>query len=924
MEPAVAREGADDAAKTVDFARDVRPVFVRRCHKCHGPQQQKGDFRLDRREALLRGGESGEPAIVPGKSGESHLIQLVSGENATLVMPPEGERLSPAEVAVLRAWIDQGAKWSAHDGTRAANTAGTVPTTDHWSFQPLTRIAPPAVDDPWAAGPIDAFVFAKLQANGLTPSQPANRVSLIRRLYLDLLGLPPAPDEIDEFVGDARLDAYERLVDRVLASPHYGERWARHWLDVVRFADTHGFEMNRERPNSYHYRDYVIRTFNEDKPYDSFVKEQLAGDALGTDEATGFLVGGPWDQVKSPDIGLTLMQRQDELADMVNTTSTTFLGLTLGCAKCHNHKFDPLLQTDFYAMQAVFAGVEHGERPLSGAKFDGRQSELAAIERRLAAIQARLAEAGVRPPVNARENFEQFAPVRARFVRFTIAATNDGAEPCLDELEIFAVRSDSSAARNVALATNGAKVQSSGDYAGNPKHKLEHLHDGRFGNERSWISNTRGAGWVRIELPETTHIDRIVWGRDRNEQYKDRLPTQYTIEVAAEPGQWQTVADSTQRLPADVAATDAASLQEASVSAEKAEQLAPLLAEIARLQEQRQQLAAPPTAYAGRFIAPPVTHRLFRGDPLAKREEVAPAALAVLQTQLGPLPLQTQAEESQRRIALAEWIANDKNPLTARVIVNRIWQYHFGTGLVATPSDFGHMGSAPSHPELLDWLAGEFIRSGWSIKAMHRLIVTSNTYQQASVPNEQGLAVDADSRLLWRFPPRRLEAEIIRDALLHVSGTLEQRMYGPGFNVFKPNDNYVRVYLPKDAWGPAEWRRMIYVLKVRMEQDAVFGAFDCPDAGQAAPRRSQSTTAIQALNLFNSEFVVQQASLLADRLRCESGNEAAGQIDLAFRLTLGRPPDERERAAAAALVAEHGLAALCRALFNANEFLFVP
>jgi hypothetical protein len=578
-------------------------------------------------------------------------------------------------------------------GAPAAASADT-----HWSFVPVRRPALPAITHAdWPRNPIDRFILARLEAQGLQLQAEADRRTLIRRLSFDLLGLPPDPEEVDRFVADPDPVAYEKLVERLLASPAYGERWARHWLDVVRFAESHGFEMNQPRPNAWPYRDWVIRSLNADKPYDQFIREQLAGDALGADAATGFLVGGPWDQVKSPDVVLTAQQRADELHDMVSTTASAFLGLTLGCARCHNHKFDPIPQAEYYAVTAIFAGVQHGEQPM-----------------------------GVRKPA--------------------------------------------------------------------------------------------------------------------------------------------------------------------------------------------------PMVYSGRFEQPGPTYRLYRGNPMQPREAVRPGAL----TAFGPrLELKADSPEQERRLALARWITDPRHPLTARVMVNRLWHYHFGEGLVSTPSDFGSNGARPSHPELLDWLAAEFVDRGWSLKQMHRLIVTSSTYRQASTTNAQGLAADAGDRLLWRFSPHRLEAEPLRDTILAVCGNLDRRMGGPGFDLFEPNTNYVKVYTPRTTFGPDQWRRMVYQCKPRMQLDGVFGAFDCPDAGQIAPRRTRSTTPLQALNLLNSSFILQEVGIFADRLRREAGADAVAQACRAFRLALGRNPDADELAAAAALIRAEGLAVFCRALFNANEFVTV-
>jgi hypothetical protein len=900
-------------AAPISFQRDVRPILTAHCVECHGPDTQESGLRVDRRADLLKGGKSGRPAIEPRRSAGSRLLQLVSGSDKKLTMPPDGARLSAAEVETLRKWIDEGATFD-----EAKAEAG--PSADFWSFKPVHAGLPPAIKEGshFADNPIDAFVAAKLQWAGLQPSPPADRRTLIRRLYLDVLGLPPSPEEVTRFCSDENPLAWNRLVDQVLASPHSGERWARHWLDVVRFAETDGFETNVERPHAYPYRDYLIEAFNDDKPYDRLVFEQLAGDSVGEDAATGFLVGGPCDKVKSPDPVLTRMQRQDELTDIINTTGTTFLGLTLGCAKCHNHKFDPIPQRDFYAVQAVFAGVQHGERSLDAVDEPQRARRRTQIVAEIAQTSRALRSLGLRPPVDPRRNDELFPTVRTRRVRFTIRATNDGSEPCLDELQVFA-KVPNGSLENVALASSGAKVAVSSVFPGSSFHKREHLNDGLFGNERSWISNERGQGWATIEFPHDCAVSQITWGRDRSGAYRDRLATDYLIEAETADGSWKRVASSVDRLPAESAHSAIDSFL-GRLTPKRAQQAALLLAELTRLREERDSTSLTAKIYAGVFVQPDTVHRLYRGDPGSPREAVSPGAIAAV----SPLDIPSATPERERRIALAKWITRPQNPLTARVMVNRLWHYHFGRGIVETPSDFGHNGGRPSHPELLDWLARELVRSGWSLKHVHRLILTSHTYQQSSAPRADGLKIDASARLLWRFPPRRLEAEAIRDSMLAASGVLDERMGGPGFSPFRPNTNYVRVYLPKEDFGPPEWRRMVYMSKVRMEQDSVFGAFDCPDAGLIAPRRTQSTTAVQALGLFNSRFTEQQAELLARRCQREAGDEIAPRVRRAFELAFGRPPDEFEERAAMPLVSRHGLTSLCRALFNANEFLFIP
>lgn len=900
-------------AVPVDFAREVRPILEKACYACHGAEKQKGGLRLDVRTPALRGGESGA-AIVPGKAGGSLLIKLVSGEDPDRVMPAKGEPLTAAQVGVLRAWIDGGAVWPEDAGGAVADKA------DLWSLKPVVRPEAPAVrDSAWVKNDVDRFVLARLEKEGLSPRGEADRRTLIRRVTFDLTGLPPTPGEVEAFLKDDAAGAYERVVDRLLASPRFGERWARHWLDVVRYADSHGFEMNQPRENAWPYRDWVIRAFNEDLPYDQFVRAQVAGDASGTDAATGFLVAGPWDQVTSPDPALTAQQRADELHDMVSVTSSAFLGLTVGCARCHDHKFDPIPQADYYRMVAVMAGVRHGERAVPVPENVARElatarEELQRVEGGLARFAAKDA-AGRREAVAYTRNEEWFEPVEARAVRFTVSATSNGIEPCIDELEVFMAGKGS---QNVALASAGAKASASGTFVGSPRHKLEHINDGRYGNERSWISNQRGRGWVQVEFASVATIDRIAWGRDREGKLKDRLPTAYTIEVAdSAQGPWREVASNRDRRPFTGKADEPR--YEARTPEDRAE-LARLLAEQRTLAETIARLAGAGQVYAGRFEQPGPTYRLYRGEAMSPREAVTPGALAVLSP---ALDLSADAPERARRVALGRWLTDSANPLTPRVIVNRLWHYHFGQGLVSTPSDFGHMGARPTHPELLDYLASKLLREGWRLKAIHRLIVTSAAYRQASDSDAKARAVDGDASLLWRFPPRRLEAEALHDAILAVSGKLDLAMGGPGFDLFKPNANYVRVYEPKEEFGPVEFRRMVYAQKPRLQADGVFAAFDCPDAGQTQPRRPVSTTPLQALNLLNSRFVLGQAEALAARLKRDGGDGVSSQVELAFQLAFARGPTSREREAAVSLVGTHGLAAFCRAIYNANEFLYV-
>ncbi len=903
--------GAGRAADPPDFETQVVPLLRARCLGCHAGPRPKGDLDLTTAKGLRAGGARGE-VVVPGKAGESPVYTKVRDHK----MPPR-EPLSAGEADLLRRWVDAGAAWKGPALSAPVRAEAGRAGPDWWSLRPVRRPGVPAVTTAgWVRSPVDAFVLARLEAEGLSPAPEADRRTYARRVTLDLTGLLPTPEEVDAFVADTSPDAYEKLVDRLLASPAYGERWGRHWLDVARFAESHGYEMNTLRPNAWPYRDYVIRAFNEDRPFPRFVREQLAGDVAGkgdalTEAATGFLVGGPHDLVGNATPEGKLQQRSDDLFDMVSTTATAFLGLTVGCARCHDHKFDPIPQRDFYALEAVFAGVEHGERPVPGDD-GGRRRGREAVREELARLDAEIdgyeppAETDgirtVRPGVQARRNVERFAPVEARFVRLVISATTDGTEPCVDELEVYG---PGAPAVNLALAAAGARASASSVYAGNPSHKLEHLNDGRYGNGHSWISAEAGRGWVQVELARPAAVDRVVWGRDRHGKYADRLPRDYLIQVSGDGSVWQTVAGSRDRLTPGRA------------TASRGETLVKLTARRRELEARLSELENPPMMYAGTFRTPETTHRLSRGDPTKPLEAVEPGAVAAVRPAFRVRP---GAAEAERRLALADWVGSPENPLPARVLVNRVWHWHFGQGIVRTPSDFGFNGDRPSHPELLDWLAAEYQSNGWRLKPLHRLIVLSATYRQAGRPDPHAAARDAGNRLLWRFPSRRLEAEAVRDTMLQVSGALDRKTGGPGYNLWDYS-GYVIVFTPKAELGPDTFRRMVYQFKPRLQQDGTFGAFDCPDATQPAPRRNTSTTALQALNLLNDPFVHGQAERFADRVRREARDDPSAQVAHAFRLAFQREPTAAEAEAAAKLVREHGLAVLCRALFNANEFV---
>lgn len=887
---------AASQAMPVDFATDIRPILESHCYECHGENKQKSGLRLDIRQAALTGGFNHGPDIVPGNAADSPLIHFLTHADDDKRMPPD-EPLEPAQIELLTRWIDEGAHWP--DGIDLAKLEDK---SDHWSFKPLRDSA--------AETRIDSFIDAALAGHSLQRSPPADPANWLRRVSFDLTGLPPSLDEVRDYVADhlnrgAAADA--AVVERLLASPRHGERWAQHWLDVVRYADTDGFEVNTERPNAWPYRDYLIRSFNADIPYDQFIREQVAGDALGADAATGFLVTASVllpGQVGKDEPSIRLA-RQDAIDEIVNNIGQSFLGLSVGCARCHDHMFDAITSTDYYSMQAFVAGVEYGEREIrspDAADPDLQETaELTRIDQRLTELAIPAGNAA--QATNPTRNVVAFPAQKAKFVRFTIHASNSHPtlgviEPCIDEFEIFGRQDDGNEPRNLALAALGSRVSASGSRTSDI-HRIEYIHDGIPGNSSSWMADTSGHGWVLFELPEATAISEIVWSRDRSGQFSDRLATVFTVEVGL------SVADLT-----EVAGISAAHAREAAGLLEEK------LALEARRNGDRQMV------FAGIFRAPDVIHRLNRGDPEQPQELLGPAVIAAL----GDLQLPPDSPDQERRLALAHWLSSPQNPLPARVMVNRLWQGHFGVGLVETPSDFGRNGRPPSHPELLDWLAAEFIRSGWSIKHMHRLMVLSGTYRQTSSPatgGQRAAAVDAGARLLWRYPSRRLDAESIRDSMLMLSGELNLNLYGRGFDLFDQRGG-LSGFQPVETFSGEGLRRLIYAHKIRRESDPVFGVFDCPDGGQSTARRLESTTPVQALNLFNSRFTLERAGAFAARVIAEVGEDPAAQVRRACEIALNRQPEPEEQREIEAIVRAHGLPTYCRALLNCNEFLYLP
>jgi hypothetical protein len=960
-----------------DFDRDVAPLLVRRCLDCHSGAKPKGSLDLSRRD--------GARAALDGGSAEKTLLwQRVRDEE----MPPK-KPLSASEKSLLKRWLDAGARWGADpiDPFRAttAHRAGY----DWWSLLPVRASEPPAVKHrAWPRNPIDRFVLAKLEARGLSPSPEADRRTLIRRVTFDLIGLPPTPDEVAAFLADTRLDAYERLVERLLASPAYGERYARHWLDVVRFGESDGFERDLPRFSAWPYRDWVVRALNADVPYDEFVRLQLAGDALRPDAlaATGFLVAGPHDIVVPVGEAMRAAIRQDELEDLIGTMGQTFLGLTVHCARCHDHKFDPVSQKDYYRLAAALGGVRHGERTMASE-----------------ATQVRLVEAKKRAEKLRREMAAIEEPARRQVMAEKVKAGVAGPEP-LAVWDFVAGLADQKGSLDGRLH-GGAKLTGEGlvvDGRDGYVATAPLRKDLREKTLEAWVRldgpDQRGGGVMSVQTTDGRSFDAIVYGEQQPRRwmagseffsrtkafggpgenktkrtvhlvityssgglitaYRDGVPYGQAYRADVGPatflaGQAQVVFGLRHGAPggdrmlkgiiqkarlyerALTAAEVAASAGVPTIRTEEVvarlagptaeghrrlrEQLRTCEAEVERL---GREVARRIYAVNSQPVGP--TYVLHRGSVTSPGERVEPAVLVALNERLGVSKVSPRGAESARRVELARWITDPRNPLFARVAVNRLWQHHFGVGLVDTPSDLGFNGGRPSHPELLDWLAHEFVAGGLRVKALHRLIVTSAAYRQSSRPRPEALKIDADNRLLWRKSPARLEAEAVRDAMLAVTGELERTLGGPPYLDFRTYFfKGTQFYDALPEVGPAFARRSLYRMWARGGRSPFLDTFDCPDPSATAPRRAVTTTPLQALALLNNAFVLHQAEALARRVRAETGGDVERQVRRAYELVFGREVGKRELELVRRFIAEHGLEALARVLFNTNEFVQV-
>ncbi|MHC4876776.1 MAG: PSD1 and planctomycete cytochrome C domain-containing protein [Planctomycetota bacterium] len=899
-------------AADVDFEGDIAPILKERCWFCHGEDEQEAGLRLDRRVKLLRGGDSGLPAVVPGKPEKSYLIEVVKHLDPDVKMPPDEEKIPAKEIDLLVRWIKEGAVWPGQ------MEAVDDEESDHWAFQPVVRPDIPKSAE-LSRNPIDGFLLQSLASHDLSFSEPADPRSLLRRTSIVLTGLAPTPRETADFLDAYKQDsekAYAALVDRLLESPHFGERWAQHWLDVIRWAETNGSESNLYRKNAWIYRDYVVRAFNEDKPYDQFVQEQIAGDSMGSGEATGFLVAGP--HVPAATVGrepaAIRQARADRMDEIMQTVGASIMGVTIGCARCHNHKFDPVTTRDYYSMTAVFQDVEFGSRRPEYSADHPRRQRAEALRKEIAAQRTILRQLG-----GWEENWRSYrelhlAPVTTRSIRIRFKTPY----VALDELEVFG---PNNRGENLAEQSHGTKVSGFPEKGNDGRNPIQRVNDGEYGT-MAWRAKVPNKAeerpWLRFDFEEQETIDRLRLSANReylnDTDYLTSMPNlpryEFDMDVLKDDGTWQPWVG-----------TWFVNKKLNEKHSERAAVLAKLQGLIDTLTEE-----GPQPGFVGRFVRPAVTRVLLRGSPENARDEVLPAGPVVFGG--GELGLTSETAGAQRRAEFARWITSAENPLTARVMVNRIWHHVFGRGIVPTTSDFGKAGALPAHPKLLDWLAAEFVQPSepakpWSMKAMIRLLVMSDAFRQSSRPHQKGLQADADSALHWRFPPKRVEAEVIRDSILLASGALDRTIGGRSYRIHNVKKTYAQ-WEVLDNHGPNTWRRMLYQERMRRVDDRMFTAFDFPDCGQVRAKRPVSTTPLQALNLMNSDFVVEQSKRIASRATKDAGGDESNSVDRCFELLLGRAPGGNEREACLALARENDLSLVCRALINSNEFAFLP
>jgi hypothetical protein len=953
----------------------VSRILGKRCLHCHNDLDRKGDFSLESRSALEDSGY-----VEPGDAANSHLISTIVVVDGKPSMPKDGEPLSAQEIETITSWIEAGANWP--EGVQIRDV---VDNFDWWSFQPIRRPAVPTVatDRAWARNPIDAFIAEQHRQRGLTQAPSADRRTLIRRLTYDLTGLPPTPSEIDLFLNDTSDRAYEDLVDRLLSSRHYGEHWARHWLDVVNYADTCGYDKDKLRNHAWPYRDYVIRSFNEDKPYHRFVQEQVAGDALFPGEpdgilGLGFLAAGPWDfigHVEVPESKIDgKVARNLDRDEMVTTTMNTFCSVTVQCARCHNHKFDPITQEHYYSLQSVFAAVDRAERPydldpLIEQTRSKARTRLQEAKHRLDQLDKEVAEQGGSELANLDQRIKSLksnvgVQKSARFgYHSAIAPTSDvtkwvevdlGRPVKIQQIVLHAAHDEFAGIG----AGFGFPVRYRVDLGtGHEQDDPETLYES--------AADESNPGLVPVHLEadgQTAQVIRVTAMKlaERKNDFMLALAELRVIDIEGNEvasGATVRALDSIEApvrwakanlVDSDWATASNPSSEQALAESERQraeiwnrintperqrlrDQLTDLISktrkELDELPRGRMVYAAAtdfqpqgnfkPTGGEARSI-----FVLHRGDVERPLKPVGPGRIPFAADD----PWQIQADaEAERRAKLALWLTDPNHPLVWRSIVNRVWQYHFGEGIVSTPNDFGRMGAMPSHPELLDWLATEFRDNGQSFKELHRLIVTSSVYRQSSKHDPGNAAIDNDNRYLWRMNRRRLTAEEIRDSILAVSGCLNTDMGGPGFYLFeleKTEHSPHYEYHKFDPSDPKSHRRSIYRFVVRSQPDPFMTTLDCADSSQSTPKRLETLTSLQALSLLNNRFNLEMSKRFAERLKGEHHNVDA-QVSTAFNLITGRQPTALESKQLNQYAEQNGMSNLCRILFNLSEFVFI-
>jgi mono/diheme cytochrome c family protein len=938
------------AAEDIDFSREIQPLLAKRCFSCHGPETREGGLRLDDQAGATVALESGGRAIVPGKADESVILERITSTDPDIQMPPEGPRLSAAQVEAIRRWIDEGAQWK-----------------EHWAFRQLVR--PPVPDtgpvDGQAPNPIDAFIRDRLIRRDLPVPPAAERRALLRRATYDITGLPPSEQEVREFLADPSPRAWETVVDRLLASPHYGEQWARHWLDLVRYADTNSFERDSNKPHAWRYRDYVIRSLNEDKPYDRFVIEQLAGDELPDRTAdsliaTGYYRLGIWDDEPAD----KLQSRYDWFDDIVATTGQTFLGLTVNCARCHDHKIDPITQRDYYSLLAFFhaitpmaTGGPQIERPIFKDDADRRRHEAAVgdLDRRRNAAQ------------------QAVTAIESRFRE--LWAGQSGVDPGAVDLDDLSFRfyRDSWTA---LPAFDDLKPEDVGVLPGNlfDLDAAPSLRPDQFGYVFTGFLKVPEEGAYTFTL-DSDDGARLTIDGVRVIEYDGvhglGVPRTATVTLAA--GRPPIRLDYFQGLHGKGLSVEWSgpgfsrrSLSALNAAGRKA-RTEPTAAELIRTDGERLLGAAGRKGYDGALAAleklkaervpvdealvvtesgtaAPDTHVFYRGNPHAEPKPetlVEPAFPAILRAAVPAIGPPADGTTTGRRTALARWIASPENPLTARVVANRIWQHHFGRGIVRTASNFGMMGDPPTHPELLDWLATELIANNWRWKPIHRLILLSHAYRSSSRADAGALAKDPLNDSFWRFDMRRLAAEELRDSIHVAAGGFNPKMYGPGVYPEIPREVMAGQSRPGHGWGSSspeeQARRSLYIHVKRSLITPLLADFDAADPDTSCPVRFVTTQPTQALGMMNGAFLQQQARGLADRVRRETGGPDAAdvpaQVRRALTIALTRPATDEEVARGVALIGKlddadgvspsRAMELFCLMVLNLNEFAYL-